>query len=82
MLPIETTWVDGIITLIYPKAFLLKHCAPLPRIDKALKTSNMTRPQLTVYLDVVSPFGYMAFYLTRVSVPGRLLICYYLEMIW
>jgi len=26
----------------------------------------MARPKLTLFLDVVSPFGYMAFYLTRV----------------
>jgi hypothetical protein len=27
----------------------------------------MLRPKLTLYLDVVSPFGYMAFYITRVG---------------
>jgi len=26
----------------------------------------MARPKLTLYLDIVSPFAYMAFYITRV----------------
>lgn len=28
--------------------------------------NSMARPKLTLFLDVVSPFGYMAFYMTRV----------------
>lgn len=37
------------------------------------RSGNMARPKLTVYLDVVSPFGYMAFYMTRVSAFKRLI---------
>lgn len=27
----------------------------------------MARPKLTVYLDIISPFAYMAFYVTKVG---------------
>lgn len=30
-------------------------------------TAKMARPKLTLFLDVVSPFAYMAFYITKVS---------------
>lgn len=43
--------------------------------------SNMARPKLTVYLDVVSPFGYMAFYVTRVSALDRLMFSSILEAV-
>lgn len=30
---------------------------------------TMARPKLTLYLDIVSPFAYMAFYITKVRQP-------------
>lgn len=44
------------------------------RVQEHTRFSNMVRPKLTVYLDVVSPFGYMAFYMTRVSAFKRLIL--------
>ncbi len=35
-------------------------------IDRSPTTSSMAKCKLTLYLDVVSPFGYMAYYMTRV----------------
>ena len=44
------------------------------------RSGNMARPKLTVYLDVVSPFGYMAFYMTRVSALERLIKSFHLDI--
>ena len=35
-------------------------------------SAKMPRPKLTLYLDVVSPFGYMAFHITRVGMQSFL----------
>lgn len=65
MFPIETNYILTLLTS--PILLLSKHSASVPQVDNAFETRNMARPKLTVYLDVVSPFGYMAFYMTRVS---------------
>ena len=41
-------------------------CIP---ICKNIPLTKMAKPKLNVFLDVVSPFAYMAFYVTKVDTP-------------
>lgn len=36
---------------------------------------TMASPKIALYLDVVSPFAYMAFHILRVSIPILTLLC-------
>lgn len=35
----------------------------------------MPQPKITLYVDIVSPFGYMAFYVLKVGYPCSAYIC-------
>ena len=49
---------------------------PENTVKRFARREKMARPKLTLYFDVVSPFGYLAYYVTRVR--GELLSLFHL----